>query len=292
MGRVIQARAHVEQLFLAITTMLMVAGGAAWVADGRRFADVLWIVATCLGLALSTWRTAVAVRRRRPSVDVIALLALVGALVVQEPLAGAMIALMLASGQLLEARASNRAERELSLLVDRAPRAARRRTPGGVVVVTVEEVVVGDLLLVGAGEVVPVDGRLQGVAVLDEPALTGEARLRERRAGEGVRSGVVNTATPLELVATATASESTYAGLVRLVEQAQASSAPFVRTADRLAVLFVPLTLLVAGGAWAITGDAGPGGRRPGLPVRQDRHAHERPTRADGRRHGRRRPVG
>lgn len=54
MGRVIQARAHVEQLFLAITTMLMVAGGAAWVADGRRFADVLWIVATCLGLALST----------------------------------------------------------------------------------------------------------------------------------------------------------------------------------------------------------------------------------------------
>ncbi|MBC7679063.1 MAG: heavy metal translocating P-type ATPase, partial [Pseudorhodobacter sp.] len=86
MGRVIQARAHVEELFLSITTMLIVAGGAAWVADGRRLADVLWIVATCLGLALSTWRTAVAVRRRRPRVDVIALLALVRALVVREPL--------------------------------------------------------------------------------------------------------------------------------------------------------------------------------------------------------------
>jgi len=68
----------------------------------------------------------------------------------------------------------------------------------------------------------------------------------ERIIGDDVRSGVVNAGQPIDLLATATAAASTYAGVVRLVEQAQASSAPFVRVADRFAILFVPLTLVVA----------------------------------------------
>src|SRR5450631_2754973 len=160
-----------------------------------------------------------------------------------------------ASGQLLEARASARARRELSLLAERAPRTARRRVEGGVVKVPVDEVVPGDRLLVGAGGIVPVDGRLLSPAVLDESALTGESRPVERIAGEDVRSGVGNAGQPIELVATAAAAESTYAGVVRLVEQAQASSAPFVRAADRFAVLFVPLTLTIAAAAWALSQD-------------------------------------
>ncbi len=99
----------------------------------------------------------------------------------------------------------------------------------------------GDRLVVGAGEVVAVDGRLLSAAVLDESALTGEPLPVERVAGDDVRSGVVNAGEPFELIAMATAAESTYAGVVRLVEQAQASSAPFVRTADRAAAIFVPL---------------------------------------------------
>jgi P-type E1-E2 ATPase len=121
--------------------------------------------------------------------------------------------------------------------------------------VPVDDVVTGDRLVVGAGEIVPVDGRLFSSAVLDESALTGESRPAERMAGEDVRSGVVNAGQPIDLVATATAAESTYAGVVRLVEQAQASSAPFVRAADRFAVLFVPLTIVLAGGAWALSSD-------------------------------------
>ena len=117
------------------------------------------------------------------------------------------------------------------------------------------EVVRGDRLLVGTGEVVPVDGRLLAGGLLDESALTGEPLPVERPAGDEVRSGVVNAGAPFDLVATAVAAESTYAGLVRLVEQAQAASAPFVRAADRLAVVFVPLTLLLAGVAWALSGD-------------------------------------
>ena len=198
---------------------------------------------------------AAAIRRRQPSVDVIAVLALAGALAVDEPFAGAMITVMLASGQLLEARAARRARRELSLLVQRAPRTARRRVADGVVEVAVDDVVVGDRVLVGAGEIVPADGRLLCSAVLDESALTGEPLPVERGAGDDVRSGVVNAGQPIDLVVTAPASASTYAGVVRLVEQAQAASAPFVRAADRVAIFFVPVTLVLAALAWALSAD-------------------------------------
>ncbi|HEU4492286.1 MAG TPA: heavy metal translocating P-type ATPase [Jiangellales bacterium] len=241
-------------LFVA-STLLLLAGGAAWLSGSVLAADACWNVGTVLGLVASAAWTVGAVRRRRPTVDVIAVLALAGAAAVGEPFAGAVITVMLASGQLLEARAAARARRELTLLLERSPRAAHRRVEGGVVDVPVDEVVRGDRVLVGSGEVVPVDGRLTTSAVLDEAALTGEPLPVERPAGDEVRSGVVNAGTPFDMVATAVAADSTYAGLVRLVEQGQAASAPFVRMADRLAVFFVPLTLLLAGAAWVVGGD-------------------------------------
>ncbi|MEV4703034.1 heavy metal translocating P-type ATPase [Actinoplanes sp. NPDC049316] len=244
-----------EQILFAATTLLVLAGLAIAAAGARDAADAVWITATALGLAYSTASLAAAARRREPSVDVIAWLALVGALWVGEAFAGAVIAVMLASGVLLEARAAARARRELSALVARAPRTARRDTASGPVEVPVADVLPGDPLVVGSGEIVPVDGRLLTPAVLDESALTGEPLPVERRAGEDVRSGVVNAGAPMRLTATATAEASTYAGVVRLVEQAQAASAPFVRIADRFAVAFVPVTLALAGAAWAVAGD-------------------------------------
>jgi heavy metal translocating P-type ATPase len=242
-------------MLFAATMSLLVAGLLAAAAGAGSTAYAVWVTATLLGLAYSTAALVAAARRREPSVDVIAWLALAGALWVGEAFAGAVIAVMLASGVLLEARAAARARRELSALVARAPRTARRDTASGPVEVPVAEVVVGDRLVVGSGEIVPVDGRLLGPAVLDESALTGEPLPVERRAGEDVRSGVVNAGSPLRLTATASAEASTYAGVVRLVQQAQASSAPFVRIADRVAVAFVPVTLVLAGIAWAIAGD-------------------------------------
>jgi heavy metal translocating P-type ATPase len=248
-------RDRIQLLLFVCSTVLLVGGGAAWLLGAVPVSEPLWVAGTVLGLAFSIAWTAAAIRRRQPSVDIIALLALAGALWVNEPFAGAMITVMLASGQLLEARAAARARRELSLLVERAPRTARRRLEGGVVEVGVDEVSRGDRILVGTGEVVPVDGRLVAGGTLDEAALTGESLPVERPAGDEVRSGVVNAGPPIDLVATSVAAESTYAGVVRLVEQAQASSAPFVRAADRIAVVFVPLTLLLAAVAWALSGD-------------------------------------
>ncbi|MEU8233268.1 heavy metal translocating P-type ATPase [Actinoplanes sp. NPDC048967] len=244
-----------EQALFAATLLLVLIGSVAAAADAPDVAGALWNAATLLGLGYSTAVLIGAARRREASVDVIAWLALAGALWVGEALAGAVIAVMLSSGVLLEARAAARARRELSTLVARAPRTARRDTASGPVEVPVAEVVIGDRLVVGSGEIVPVDGRLLGPAVLDESALTGEPLPVERRSGEDVRSGVVNAGGPVRLTATATAEASTYAGVVRLVEQAQAASAPSVRIADRFAVAFVPVTLLLAGAAWAVTGD-------------------------------------
>jgi heavy metal translocating P-type ATPase len=244
-----------ERLLFIFSTVLLLAGGAAWLLGAETAASVLWIVDTVLGLVFSVVTTIGAIRRRQVSVDLIAVLALAGALAVDEPFAGAMITVMLASGQILEARAAARARRELSLLIERAPRTAKRRVDGSVVEIPVDDVVPGDRLLVGTGEIVPVDGRLLSSAVLDESALTGEPLPVERITGDDVRSGVVNAGQPMDLVATTAAAESTYAGVVRLVEQAQASSAPFVRVADRFATLLVPLTLVLAGVAWALSAD-------------------------------------
>jgi heavy metal translocating P-type ATPase len=252
---VVSLRRQGVGVFVTASVALLVVGAGMWLGDWKAAADALWGTATLLGLGYAIGLVVAALRRREPSVDVIAVLALGGALAVREPFAGAMIAVMLGTGRLLEARADARARRDLSLLVERAPRTARRRVDNAVVELPVDQVCVGDRIVVASGEVVPVDGRLLTRSVLDESALTGESLPVDRGVGEDVRSGVVNAGEPLELLATTTAAESTYAGVVRLVEQAQASSAPFVRFADRVAVFFVPLTLALAGAAWAWSAD-------------------------------------
>jgi heavy metal translocating P-type ATPase len=244
-----------EILEFVTATALLAAGVVAFAFGWGGVAQGLWAAAAVVGVVISTVSMWAAVRRRQPSVDIIALLALVGALAVGEPFAGAMVAVMLTTGMLLEARAAARARRELGLLVARTPRTARLHVGDTLVDVDVDEVKRGDRLLVGTGEVVPVDGRLVRPAVLDESALTGEPLPIERPAGDDVRSGVVNAGAPAELIATAAAAESTYAGVLRMVEQAQAASAPFVRVADRIAIYFVPFTLLLAGIAWLASGD-------------------------------------
>ena len=243
------------RILLGVSTGLLAAGGAAWLMGAFTAAIAVWTVSTVLGFTVSSWWLVSALRRRQFGVDVVAVLALAGALVIDEAFAGAVITVMLASGRWLDARATGRARRDLSLLVQRAPQTSHRRSAGGLIDVPVADVRVGDRLLVKSGEVVPVDGRLLAPATLDESALTGEPLPVARPAGDDIRSGVVNAGRPLDLLATADAASSTYAGVVRLVEQAQASSAPFVRWADRVAVVFVPVTLIVAALAWMFAGD-------------------------------------
>jgi len=244
-------------LLLVVTAAGTAAGGVAWLAGSGETADMLWLGVAVCGLAYACWVAVASIARGRLSVDVIALLALAGAIAVDELLAAAVISVMLASGRALEDWAAYRARHDLSALLSRAPRTARRYRDGAVQTVPLDEVVAGDLLLVAAGDVVPVDGTLAAAAaVLDESALTGEALPVQHTRGDTVRSGTVNAAGPFDLRATTSAADSTYAGIVRLVSEAEHSQAPFVRLADRYAMWFLPLSLAVAGVAWAVGGPA------------------------------------
>ncbi|HZD16608.1 MAG TPA: HAD-IC family P-type ATPase, partial [Actinomycetota bacterium] len=244
-------------VFLALSTVGISTGGVLWLAGQRDPAEVAWAVTTAVGLLPIAWEVIGGILRREAGVDLIAVLAMIGALVFDEYLAGAVIAFMLASGRSLEDFADARAHRELSALLARAPRTAHRYADGSLATVPIEDVQPADLLLVKQGEVIPVDGVLVSEGcVLDESALTGESRPVERSQGEQLRSGAVNAGAGFDLRAVATAAESTYAGIVRLVEQAQREKAPFVRLADRYALVFIPVTLVIAGAAWALTGDA------------------------------------
>jgi heavy metal translocating P-type ATPase len=242
---------------LAVTAVALVAGGLAWLGGARSVADACWAAGTVVAIVPSIMWVVGALRRGRAGVDLIAVLALAGTLAVGEYLAGALIALMLATGRWLDAAAERRASHDLRALLEHAPRFARRRTRESVEQVPLAEVAVGDLLVVGPGDVVPVDGTVQGgPAVLDESVLTGESLQVEHPDGDKLRSGAVNAGTAFDLRATATEQDSTYAEIVRLAQQAGAETAPVVRLADRYAAWFLPLSLVVAAVAWAVSGSA------------------------------------
>ncbi|GLP82778.1 heavy metal translocating P-type ATPase [Mycobacterium antarcticum] len=247
----------VRPLFLASTFVALVAGGVAWLLGRTPVADGFWFAGTLVAVIPAIWWAVVGLRRGRVGVDVIAVLSLVGAIAVGEYLAGALVGLMLATGQTLDAAAERRATKDLRSLLAHAPTTARRRTADGLEVIAGSAVMVNDLIVMGPGEVVPVDGRITtGSAVLDESVLTGESAPVERRAGDVIRSGAINAGGAVEIRATATSAESTYAQIVRLAQEATAASAPVIRLADRVAAWFVPLALTLAGAAWAWSGTA------------------------------------
>ncbi|MFF4562174.1 heavy metal translocating P-type ATPase [Streptomyces sp. NPDC001435] len=246
-----------EPVLLIVTGAALVAGGVLWLIGATDLADLCWALGTLAAIGPAVGWVLAALRHGHAGVDLIAILALGGTLAVHEYLAGALIALMLATGRTLEAAAQRRATHDLRALLEHAPRTARRRTGTEVRTVPLAEIAVGDLLVVGPGEVVPVDGHVvEGPAVLDESVLTGESAPVEYGHGRSVRSGVVNAGGAFELRATATEQDSTYAEIVRLAQQAGAESAPVVRLADRYAAWFLPLTLAVAGLTWLISGSA------------------------------------
>jgi heavy metal translocating P-type ATPase len=231
-------------------------GALLWLAGQDGAAAMAWTAVTAVVLVTTTFGSLQTLRKGSLGVDVVALLALAGSLALDELFAGAVIALMVASGEALEAFAHRRAQRDLSALLSLAPSVAHRVTASGVETIPVEAVAPGDLLLVKPGEVVPVDGLVDsGEAVLDESVLTGEPLPVTRAAGEPAQSGSVNAGGAIHLRARSTAADSAYAGIVRLVESAGVDRTPFVRLADRYALLFVPVTLVVAGTAWAVSGD-------------------------------------
>lgn len=246
--------ARLASLGLAI---LFLALGASLVAlgHGDRARDT-WLIGVVLTGTPIVFRTVRAVSHGRLATDVVASLSIIGAVALGQPLAGLVIVLMQAGGETLERYAEGRASAAVRALEAAAPRRARRVRDGGTEDIDVSEVRVGDCLLIRPGDLVPCDGTvLDGESELDTSSLTGEAVPRRAAAGVDVMSGMANGLGSFRMRATAPAERSQYARIVELVRGAQASKSPLQRVADRYAVWFTPVTLLICGVAVGVTHD-------------------------------------
>ena len=242
----------------AVALGFLLVGVAARLIPGlAAFSSPIWTLGLWLTGAPLVYRTVRGVLRGHLAADLVASLAIVAAVALREPAAGLLVALMQSGGEELERRAERRASRAVRELEDAAPQVAHRIGPAGEVTdVPVSQVEIGDQLLVRPGEMLPCDGRIvDGQSELDTARLTGEPLPVPVEAGTAVRSGSINRHGAITLEATARPGESLYARIVELVRTAQASKAPLQRIADKWAVWFTPLTLVVCAVAWGVSGD-------------------------------------
>jgi heavy metal translocating P-type ATPase len=251
------AREHrVRIATIAIALSGLVGGLLATAAGNPSLAGMIWTAGVLPVLAVLAAEIWTSLRRGDVGLDLVAALSMTAALVVGETLAAAVVALMYAGGQALEAFAEGRAGREMNALLARMPRFATRYVNGTLETVPIDALVAGDRLLVRQGDVVPVDGFVaSSVALLDQAAVTGESVPVSRHQGDRAISGSANVGDAFDLVATETAERSTYAGIIRLVAEATAAQAPATRLADRYALGFTAVTVVLALGAWWLTGD-------------------------------------
>ena len=234
---------------LAVAILLMVDADSA----------ARW-VASLFALAVAAHQSVGMVRdilRGHWGIDLLAVTAIVATVSVGEYIAALIVVLMLSGGAALEDFAAGRATKELTSLLERAPRTAHRENEdGGTTEVATAAVEVGDILLVRPSEVVPVDGVvISGAAIFDESALTGESLPVEHETGSPVPSGALNGPAAVRIRATAREEDSQYSRIIALVREAAGSRAPVVRLADRYAVPFTVLALALAAVAWYFSGD-------------------------------------
>jgi heavy metal translocating P-type ATPase len=247
-------RLKVGLLLLAITAV--VAGLGLQLAGQADAARLVWtggvlpvLAALIIEIGRSLWEGEV-------GLDIVAALSMSAALLFGESLAAAIVAVMYSGGTFLESFAEGRARREMHHLLSRVPRSAARHRNGSLEDVPLDEIVPGDRLLIRQGDVVPVDGTVASAsAFLDTSPLTGESLPVRLAPGGEAMSGSTNAGEAFDLIATRPAKDSTYAGIVRLVEAAQRSKAPMARLADRWSLGFLAVTVAMALAAWWLSGD-------------------------------------
>lgn len=234
--------------WVALTTTVVLLLGGIFFLAGYPTITRIGFAGALIILALPLWRDILTdIFHGRFGVDLIAGIAIIGAWILGESLAGLVVVLMLSGGQALESFAMNRARYELTRLLARAPRYALKRVGDTYEQIALDLLVPGDVIMIKSGEIISVDGIvIEGTSWVDESSLTGESLPIEKVVGSLVVSGTENTTGVLVIQAQKNAAESRYAKIVELVKSAQESRAPLVRLADRYAVFFTGITLVIA----------------------------------------------
>ena len=241
--------------FSALTLMLI--SLFFWIFKRPDLANWTLFTIVLLGGIPLLWETLRQFMRKEFSIDVIAIMAIIGSLLLGEYLAGAFVVLMLSGGEALEAFALRNARRSLSALAERTPRTAHIWQDNQLLDVPADRIEVGMTVVVKPGELVPVDGVVEsGESSVSEADLTGEPVPVRKAAGTTILSGSVNLDGVIEVKASKRSAESQYAQIVKLVQEAQEQKAPIHRLADRYSVAFTAATVLLAALAWLISKDS------------------------------------
>ncbi len=232
------------------------AGIGSFLLGHAPIAHLVWLITLVVGGIPIVIKTCIGMLRGQFAADIVAMLAIITAVIMEQDFAGAIVVLMQSGGEAIEKYGLRRASSSLHSLLERAPRNARRKKGDTLEEIDVSAVKVGDRLLVRPGDLIPVDGTImQGKAEIDESALTGEPLSRSKKEGDTVLSGSMAVNGAFAMQADKVSEESHYAKIVKLVRKAQEEKAPIQRLADRYAVYFTPLVLLMSFIGWLITKD-------------------------------------
>lgn len=238
-----------------VTLVLLTISLIVWLIERGTLANWILLAVILLGTLPLLWNTLQQFLHREFGVDMLAILAIGGSLLLGEYLAGALIVLMLSGGEALEAYALRRARSSLSALAERTPRTAHIWHGDELISVLAEDIDVGMEIVVKPGELVPVDGVVTtGTSTMSEADLTGEPVPVRKTVGMLVLSGSVNLDGVVEIRASKRSAESKYAQIVRLVEEAQTQKAPIHRLADRYSIVLTVAAVALASLAWVISG--------------------------------------
>ncbi|MEI6041959.1 MAG: heavy metal translocating P-type ATPase [bacterium] len=221
----------------------------------RQYIDTIIVSITIIGSLPIAYNLIISIYKKQFGVDLIALFAIIATLLTNEHLAGAIILLMLSTGVFLEKYAEGQAKNALENLLRYAPTKAHRVIKGTTNFedITVQEIKIGDTLLIKRGEIMPVDGVVvSGVSSIDESIVTGEPMPRSVKPSSKVWSGTTNTVDVIYIKSTTNYEQSTFSAIIRLVERAQDEKAPTVRLANKFSVVFTVTTFIMAGIAWYI----------------------------------------
>ena len=250
-----QRLSNKQKLWLTI----IIAGIALFLQYGFHYPLLAQIIVTIAGAIVALTMLVGMVKTLRSGkygVDLLAILAVVATLAVSEYWAAMVILVMLTGGDALEDYAAKKANTELKALLDNSPRFAHVVTPDSSKDVPVNDVPVSAKIIVKPGELVPIDGLIiKGTGEFDESSLTGEARPIAKTVGDTVMSGSINGDEAITLTVTKLAKDSQYQQLVKLVQEAEQTPAHFVRLADRYAVPFTVVAILISLLAWWLSKD-------------------------------------
>ena len=225
-----------------------------WIINNPDFTNLVWLVVVITGGTPIIWNTIKGMLHRKFAADIIAMLAILVSIITNNPFPGVIIVLMQSGGKALEDYAFYHAQDSLEKLLKRSPRFTIRKNNDIQNKIDVNDVKPGDLLVIRSGDLIPVDGITKNDQIeIDESTVTGEPLSKIKKINEIILSGTVNVGDTFEMEAQKTSGESQYAKIIQMVRKAQQEKAPIQRLADKFAVWFTPIVIVVSLLGWLIT---------------------------------------